>query len=291
MTEPAPTAEAPETGVEVSEPTAQVSEPGIEPTPAVRSGSGSRSRRVLGAVARWTAAVVVCGGLGAGTAAAITSMDRTDVPGLATASDGRWDYPKLSLPALPEGSPRPFSDSNPAEVHHADLRALLLPAPAGATVDPKLNGGWVSVDQYLAVYGKDKRAALKQALDDSALRHVAARAWTMPDGTRSTIYLLRFTSADFSEAFKDDAVEAGSSSPVLLDGVQGVETDALGDDIDVTDTAVYGVTEKEPYGPEQTRWGYVQAGDTLALIVQSRAGEAAPVPFRQTVTLQNQLLG
>lgn len=62
-------------------------------------------RRVLRAVARWTAAALVLGGLGAGTAFGINSMERTDVPGLATESDGRWDYPRLSLPALPATRP------------------------------------------------------------------------------------------------------------------------------------------------------------------------------------------
>ncbi|WP_128977924.1 hypothetical protein [Streptomyces roseicoloratus] len=268
------------------------------PTPPVAPEAGTVAavparprRRVLASVARWVAAVVVCGGLGAGTAAAITSMERTDVPGLATESDGRWAYPKLSLPPLPEGSPRPFTDGNDGEIHHADLRRLLLPAPAGATVDPKLDGGWVGVDQYLSVYPKEQRGELKQALDDSALRHVTARAWTMPDGTRSAVYLLRFKSVGFSETFRDEAVKAGSSDRLLLDGVRIAEIDALGDDIRVTDTGVYAAAELKPYGPEQTRWAYIQAGDTLALVVQSRKGEAATVPFQQTVTLQNQLLG
>ncbi|XQE87167.1 hypothetical protein ACN24M_18865 [Streptomyces microflavus] len=68
-------------------------------------------RRALRAVARWTVALLVFGGLGTGTALAITSAERTDVPGLATESDGRWDYPKLSLPrcrpARPARSPTP----------------------------------------------------------------------------------------------------------------------------------------------------------------------------------------
>lgn len=73
------------------------------PAPPVRKPS----RRVLWAVARWTAAVLVCGGLGTGTAFGIASMERHEVPGLATESDGRWEYPKLSLPALPADAPRP----------------------------------------------------------------------------------------------------------------------------------------------------------------------------------------
>lgn len=263
---------------------APITAPPAPPAPAA-------SRRVLAAVARWTAALVVCGGLGAGAAAGITARDRTDVPGLATASDGRWAYPELSLPALPEGSPRPYTSGNDAEVHHADLRRLLLPAPVGAQVDARTNGAWLSVDQYLALYPANRRAELRQAIDDSALRHITARVWTMPDGTKSAVYLLQFKSVGFSEDFKDNAIDAGSPGTVPLDGVQDVETDPLATEVQVPRTALYAVGEKKPYGPEQTRWAYIQAGDTLALVVQSRKGEAAHVPFQQTVTLQNQLLG
>ena len=249
------------------------------------------SKRVLWAVARWTAAVVVCGGLGAGTALGITSMERTDVPGLATENDGRWEYPKLSLPALPQDVPRPYTDGNEGEVHYADLRKLLLPAPAGATVDPKLNGGWVSVDEYLSQYDKDAAVALKQALDESALRHIAARGWTTPDGTTTRIHLLRFKSVAFAEDFKDNALDAGSSDGHFPNGVGSAVIDDSTLDIRVPFNVLYGFEETKPYGPEQTRWVHIQAGDTLALITQSRKGEALTVPFQQTVALQNQLLG
>ncbi|MFC5804047.1 hypothetical protein [Streptomyces formicae] len=251
-----------------------------------------RDRRVLRAVARWTLAVLVCGGLGTGTALGITSMERTDVPGLATESDGRWDYPKLGLPALPEGSPRPFTQRNDGEIHHADLRKLLLPAPAGATADSKLNGGWVGVDQYLSLYGKEYRTGLKQDLSDSALRHIAARGWTMPDGTRTSIHLLRFNSVAYAEAFKDESLKVGEAHGAFLDGV--VDQDVFGDlatEVTVEYTSIYAYEEPKPHGPEQKLWAYVQAGDTLALITQTRRGEALAVPFQQTVTLQNQLLG
>ncbi|GAA3372817.1 hypothetical protein GCM10020367_29940 [Streptomyces sannanensis] len=49
--------------------------------------------------------------------------------------------------------------------------------------------------------------------------------------------------------------------------------------------------EPKPYGAEQTRLAYLRAGDTVALIAQTRKGGAALVPFQQTVVLQNQLLG
>ncbi|MEV4942277.1 hypothetical protein [Streptomyces zaomyceticus] len=270
-----------------AEPTAGAAEP-ADAVPAPR-----RPRRVLWAVARWTAAVVVCGGVGAGAAAGITALDRNDVPGLATESDGRWEYPRLRLPALPADRPRPFTEGNEGEIHYADVRELLLPAPAGATPDPKLKGGFVSTDAYLGLYGKESRGELKRYLADSTLRHVAARGWTTPDGTRTSIHLLRFSSVAYAEEYKDAALQAHAADgpKALPDGVEGVVMENFADDVDVPDTSLYAYAEKKPYGPERVRWAYIQAGDTLALITQARKGEALAVPFQQTVTLQNQLLG
>ncbi|MEV4427343.1 hypothetical protein AB0K23_18510 [Streptomyces sp. NPDC049602] len=284
-----PPAPAPAADAVATAPAPETPEPVAESAPA----APRRSRRVLWAVARWTAAVVVCGGVGAGTAMGITALDRNDVPGLATENDGRWEYPALRLPALPADRPRPFTEGNEGEIHYADVRELLLPAPAGATPDPKLNGGFVSTDSYLSLYGKETRDELKRALADSTLRHIAVRGWTTPDGTRTSIHLLRFSSVAFAEAFKDEAVEADAADgpKALPDGVEGVVLEDFADDIGVPDTSVYAFREKKPYGPEQVRWAYVQAGDTLALITQTRKGEALAVPFQQTVTLQNQLLG
>ncbi|MCX4511735.1 hypothetical protein OHA27_15725 [Streptomyces sp. NBC_01619] len=251
-------------------------------------------RRVLRALARWTAAVLVCGGLGTGTAYGIAAMERSDVPGLATESDGRWDYPRLSLPALPEGSPRPFTDGNQHEIHHADLRELLLPAPAGATEDKKLNGGWVSNAQYVSEYAKDHRPDLEQALTDYAVRHIAARGWTMPDGTTSRVYLLRFDSAGTAEEFTGIELGVGLSPDVALATAPGDAELDEGWDVEgpaVGKSAISVYTEAKPIGPVQTRQAYIQAGDTVALIFQSRKGEALSVPFHQTVVLQNQLLG
>ncbi|MGW1844737.1 hypothetical protein [Streptomyces sp. NPDC001966] len=264
-----------------------------EPFPAQAASSAPKPpRRVLRAVARWTAAALVLGGFGAGTAFGITSMERTDVPGLATESDGRWDYPELGLPALPAGSPRPYSDGNVAEIHHADLRRLLLPAPAGAIVDKKLDGGWVSTQRYLAEYAKDDRSDLAQTLKDSAPRHVAARGWSMPDGTSTRIYLVRFNSTAFAQSFMDSIVSSGSGvqlagapETVLDEGWSGAGK--------VAGTSSYVYDEAKPYGEARVRHGYVAAGDTLALVVQSRKGKESTrsVPFHQTVILQNQLLG
>ncbi|MEU9061123.1 hypothetical protein AB0D13_20285 [Streptomyces sp. NPDC048430] len=263
--------------------------PAEDPAPA----APRPPRRALRAALRWTAAVLVLGGLGTGTAAGITAMDRTDVPGLATRDDGRWDYPALSLPALPAGAPRPFTDFNAAEVHHADLRRLLLPAPAGATVDKKLDGGWVDIARYVAEYGKDDRAELTEQLENSALRHIAARGWTMPDGTSSRVYLLQFNSVAYSTEFQDDLFDDGSL-PLPLAGMAEPAFDegwSATDGAEFTTAHVY--SEPEPHGAEQVRHAYVLAGDTVALVVHARKGEAGTeaVPFHQTVVLQNQLLG
>ncbi|MGW6393830.1 hypothetical protein ACWFR1_25765 [Streptomyces sp. NPDC055103] len=265
--------------------------PQDEAVPASAPAPKKSRRPLLAAVARWTAAVLVCGGVGAGTAMGLTSMERSEVPGLATESDGRWTYPKLALPALPEGVPRPYSDGNDGEVHHSDLRKLLLPAPDGAEVDPRLNGGWIGLDTYLAHFHADDRGAVKEALADSALRHVAARGWTTPDGTTTRVYLMRFTSVAFAEAFKDDVLDTGVRGSRLPAGVEGETTDTSLKDVRLPSLSLYAFDERKPYGPEQTRWAYIQAGDTLGLISQTRKGEALVVPFQQTVTLQAQLLG
>ncbi|WTE52608.1 hypothetical protein OG987_18885 [Streptomyces sp. NBC_01620] len=285
VTEPVPAAES----VPVTEPLAAPEQAlaVAEPVPAPRS-----SRRVLRAVARWTAAVLVLGGLGTGTALGITSMERTDVPGLATEGDGRWDYPELSLPALPAGSPRPFNEANVAEIHHADLRKLLIPAPAGATADKKLTGGWVSTAQFVGEFRKDKRGELTQLLDDSALRHIAARGWTMPDGTRSRVYLLQFNSTAYAQGLRDDTY-VSSTPGIPLDWPTDLQLDeSWNAGGKVPETVVYAFGETKT-GKGRIHEAYIQAGDTLALVIHSQQGKkiAEQVPFRQTLILQNQLLG
>ncbi|WP_411574061.1 hypothetical protein [Streptomyces fradiae] len=252
----------------------------------------ARGRRVAYAVARWAAAVLVCGGLGAGTAYGIASMDRTDVPGLATESDGRWDYPRLTLPALPEGLQRPYSDGNRHHIHHADLRRLLLPAPKGATVDKDLAGGWTTDSRYLSEYAREHRPGLRQNLDDYGVRHIAARGWTMPDGTTTRIYLLRFTSSDLAVEFSQSALGAGLSPDTALVGAPEARLDESMEWDDLTGPVTLHVyDEVRPLGAAHTRQAYILAGDTLGLVVQSRKGSAEAVPFRQTVLLQSRLLG
>ncbi|CAL9479868.1 hypothetical protein [Streptomyces sp. enrichment culture] len=287
----APEADTPVTAAPDGPPAAAPAAPETGAEGAASAARRGRMRRIGFAVGRWAVAAAVCAGAGTGVAYGIAGMERHEVPGLATQADGRWEYPRLSLPALPVDVPRPYSEGNNGQVHHADLRKLLLPAPAGATADKKLTGGWVPVEQYLAEYEKGERPKLRQALADLAVRHVAARGWTMPDGTSTRIYLLRFNSTAFTRSFQDRTLEFAGASGTPLAGVGETENDPVWTLPDGTETSSYVFREKAPYGPEQTRQAYIVAGDTLGLVVQSRGGSAAPVPFHQTVVLQNQLLG
>ncbi|MET9483150.1 hypothetical protein [Streptomyces sp. NPDC006638] len=279
-----------------AETAAQPETPQPASSPPGPPGPSRPSRRALRAVARWTVAVLVFAGLGGGIAYGISDAAREDVPGLATKSDGRWQYPKLSLPALPAAAPRPFSGNNAGEIHHADPRALLLPAPAGAVADKRLTGGWVSEERFLSEYELDdnERSDLLVALRDAGLRHIAARGWTMPDGTSSRVYLLTFPSTSFTAAFLADELDQGLEFGVPLKGSpETVLDESWTQEGAGLEASVYAYEETEPYGSAQTRQAYVRAGDTLALVVHERPvkkGRAAAVPFHQTLILQDQLL-
>lgn len=189
-------------------------------------------------------------------------MERTDVPGLATESDGRWDYPTLTKPPLPSGSPGPFADSNKTASHYADLRRLVLPAPHGATPDKALTGtdGWLPTKDFLSVYdAKEDRAELAQKFTDYGLRHIAARGWTTPDGTRTAVYLLQFDSAAvLDELTRELAPYDGPGYP-LRGAVEMVADEDFPDASLVTNVSRVAYVESKPYGKEQTRQAYVSA--------------------------------
>ncbi|WP_330354971.1 hypothetical protein [Streptomyces chartreusis] len=266
----------------------------VEPPVVVVEPPVKKDRRVLRAVLRWTAAVVVLAAVGSATAYGITRMERTDVPGLATEADGRWTYPEITKPPLPSGSPAPFAEANPASVHYADLRALLLPAPKGAKADKALAGrdGWLARKDFLSVYGsKEDRDDLGQVLTDHGLRHVAARGWTAQDGTRTRIYLLQFDSGQVADVLQQDHLTSYDSPNHALRGAAEVHTDEdFPSEAEVMNVRHYSYTESKPYGAEQVRQAYLVSGDVVGLVVQSRKGGVAAVPFQQTVILQSQLL-
>ncbi|WP_406331093.1 hypothetical protein [Streptomyces sp. NBC_00203] len=260
------------------------------PAPRVK-----KDRRVLRAVLRWTAAVVVFGAVGTSAAYGITRMERTDVPGLATEADGRWDYPTISKPPLPSGSPAPFADANKAGAHYADLRKLVLPAPKGAKADAALRGadGWLAKKTFLAQFAeKSDRETVDQLLTDYGVRHIAARGWTTQDGTHTRIYLLQFNTAAVADEVITTKLANYDSPQYAVRGAALTERDEkFPERAAVDEITRFAYTESKPYGAEQVRQAYLSAGDTLALIVQSRKGTAQAVPFQQTVILQSQLLG
>ncbi|MFF4354209.1 hypothetical protein [Streptomyces sp. NPDC001530] len=260
------------------------------PAPRVK-----KDRRVLRAVLRWTAAVVVFGAVGTSAAYGITRMERTGVPGLATESDGRWDYPTIVKPPLPSGSPGPLVEANKAGTHYADLRKLLLPAPKGAKGDAALRGedGWLARKTFLAEYAeKADRETVGQKMTDYGLRHIAARGWTTEDGTRTRIYLLQFDTAAVADELISTELANYDSPQYAVRGAAETERDEqFPERAAVDDITRFSYVESKPYGAEQVRQAYLSAGDTLALIVQSRKGTARAVPFQQTVILQSQLLG
>ncbi|MGI5376435.1 hypothetical protein ACQEV2_19675 [Streptomyces sp. CA-251387] len=253
-----------------------------------------KDRRVLRAVGRWVAVVTVFGVFGAGSAYGIARMERTDVPGLATESDGRWVYPELTRPPLPAGRPGPLAADNQAGAHYADLRGLLLPAPEGATEDKALRGddGWLATKDFLAVYepGKDRTEA-GQTLTDYGLRHVAARGWTTPDGTRTGVYLLQFDTGEVADEIFEDFTEYDAPVHALRGAAEAEYDKGFPAAASLEGVRRFAYDESKPYGPEQLRQAYVVCGDVVALVVQSRKGTAAAVPFQQTVMLQSQLLG
>lgn len=288
-------ASQPEPTATATVPATAGSVPGPAPVPEAGSLTPSpKNRRILRATLRWTAALLVFATVGAGTAYGIAGMQRTDVPGLGTASDGRWVYPTLTKPPLPSGSPGPLAAENKAGTHYADLRDLVLPAPKGATADAALRGtdGWLPTKDLLAEYGeKTDREELAQKFTDHGLRHIAARGWTTPDGTHTRVYLLQFDTAAVVDELTGQIAPYGGPGYQLRGAVDSVSDDGFPAKARIEDVTQVVYTESKPYGAEQTRHAYLAVGDVFALVVQSRKGAANPVPFQQTVTLQNQLLG
>jgi hypothetical protein len=295
LPDPAPTSKP----APVAEP-APVGEPAptSEPVPAGEAAApdddGSTAparppRPKLRALARWTAAVLAFAVLGGASAYAVTRPDRTHVPGLGTQSDGRWHYPAVALPQLPAGSPRPLDeDHNPGRQHYADLRSLLLPLPKDAAADPAFPGGkgWLSSAAYLKSQGGQRGADGAGLLQEDGLRHIAARAWTMPDGTRTEVYLLQFVTEGYAIAYQYLADSAG------IAGIDTAPEDASLESKSMpVDTKLYAYTEAEPYGATMGRYCFLVEGDTLAVVIQTRKGYLPDLPFKQTVTLQSQLLG
>lgn len=225
---------------------------------------------------RWVGAVVVAVAVGAGCAFAVMAPKRTDVPGLATASDGRYSFAPLTLPALAPGQSDPSSQADAGEQHIADIRKLLLPAPAGASPDHSLPGatGWVSKTLTLGVV--DSTAA-GQTLGTYGWRHTAGVAWKTPDGADTKIYLLQFADADSADQANSEFSGYGGAPMSSRQDLTGP------DDVGIT-------YAKSVHGSTTTWYGSTNCGDTDFLLVYTAPSSVGIAPFQQELDLQIQLL-
>lgn len=246
-------------------------------------------RRRLRAVVRWTTAVVLFAGLGTGTAFAVLAPPRTDLPGLATPPDGRWAFPALTLPKLPAGAADPASGTDLK--HAADLRGLLLPEPAKAVDDRTLPGtrGWYPLASFAARFTSPDVAAAR--LGELGGRQVAARGWTMPDGTRTQIYLVSFR----SENSATKLAEEPTSGHFLPTGAGGAVQDPSNDpgiNDFVAGTSVTTYTQNADGAQQKpARVAYISAGDVDAVVVMTNPHQVPIVDFDQVIDLQAELLG
>jgi len=246
-----------------------------------------RPRPWLRTALRWSAAAGVFLVVGAITAACMLVPARTDLPGLKTPSDQRYSFPPLKLPALPPGAdgPNEQNTTNGEQTHAADLRKLLLPAPVGAKPDLSYPGttGWYSPTAYAAKF--DDTSNLLAEFADSGLRHIAATAWTGPDGTRTEIYLLAYRSdATVSSTFSYDSSDSHllAAPYISVDG----EIDFPG----IDSSAVTAESQPPAGGGLSADVAFVDCADVEAVVVMSNPHRVNPVTFTQVVTLQNELL-
>ncbi|MER5861856.1 hypothetical protein [Kitasatospora sp. NPDC002040] len=242
---------------------------------------------------RWAAAALVLLLTGAAAAVAMTSVDRTDLPGLETPNDGRYVFPALALPPLPSGKPSPAA-SGAGDRHHADLRQLVLPAPTGATLSPApapsasaaavTPAAWKTCDDY-AQLGTDPVKS-KELLDENACRGAATRVWTAADGTRTEIWLLKFGSADEASAYYQKMNSGDLKGSAGLEYASLKILPAVDASSSVEFTKTTAGAAQEPTG----RALYLQSGDVAGLILMTNQQGVPVQAFKQVAILQHSLL-
>ncbi|MFF7591283.1 hypothetical protein ACFZCK_27765 [Kitasatospora purpeofusca] len=300
--DPQPGAPAPHAPAQaVGTPTAVV-------TPRADEDLAARRTRRRKAALRWSAAALVCALAGTGSALAVTAPERTDIPGLATKSDGRYVFPALTLPPLPSGSAVPRENKSR---HAADLRRLLLPAPREAggslaptalptpapTVSPTGSAGPSAsgtapaladrVDCTTLLADEKDPAKLRTLLVQYACRAATAREWTASDGTRTRIRLMAFGSS--KEAWPVFVELRDHGHPKDIDGLGSVTPP----DWDMLYGVNFVVRETPPGAPgtqPAARLAYLSAGDIVAVITMTNPEGVSAAAFQQVVTFQSALL-
>jgi hypothetical protein len=225
---------------------------------------------------RWVGAVVAMLAVGAGCAFAVMAPQRTELPGLKTPSDGRYDFAPLVLPTLAPGQSDPDSSGNPGAQHISDIRKLLLSPPKGAVLDHSLPGatGWVSRSATLSVLGNEQAA---EQLNTDGWRHTAGIAWKTPDGAETKIWLVQF----IDSSAETDASVAFSS----FDG--GSTADPTSIAVADSTTANYVRVVK---GSTATWYGQVDVDDAELLLEFTAPTTVGIAPFEQELDLQVELL-
>ena len=258
------------------------------PADASAQPTKRRPRAVLRTALRWVAVALVLGLSGTATAFAVMTPDRTDIPGLHTAPDGRYTFPDLTLPGLPSDKPSPLASGNGGR-HWASLPALLVPAPQQAvarTASTSAASSAKGCTAYSELFTVPTEVS--KFMTESACRRSARRSWTTPDGTRTEIRLLGFGSEP----------EAQSLYVVLVENkLRAVpnETSMRADDYSLPwNVGGQPVALREKIGGEQHYVAcavHLKAGDLIATIVMTNPKGVSEVAFRQVVTLQADLLG
>nr|WP_167532266.1 MULTISPECIES: hypothetical protein [Streptomyces] len=133
----------------------------------------------------------------------------------------------------------------------------MLPAPRGATADKALAGthGRVRTGTFLGEYPlKDDRELLAGVFRDRGLRHIAARGWTTPDGTRTRVYLLPFDTGLVAGEVRQQEFAGYGHAPRTLRGAPRTELDGrFPDTWQLPDVMHYAYDGPRPYGAEQVR--------------------------------------
>ncbi|MEU9075566.1 hypothetical protein [Kitasatospora sp. NPDC048538] len=301
--------------------------PAAPETPEEREARLARRTRRRRAALRWSTATLVFALAGTGAALAVTAPERTDIPGLATASDGRYTFPPLALPPLPAGKSAP--DPKGKGLHQADLRHLLLPTPkeaggpltaptfpapsappsagpsasasasasapaspaASATASPTPSATGPAPADWVpcdAVLAEQQNpAALRALLVQDACRAATVREWTASDGTRTQIRLLRFGSS--AESWDVFSSLRSDSLPKALPGVRVAAREGW-DAVPGIDLSTKETSVNGAKGTPTARLAYLSASDVLAVITMTNPDGVPAAAFRQVVTLQSDLL-
>lgn len=239
---------------------------------------GGRRRLV-----RYAAAVVLAGAVGAGTAYAVSLPRRTDLPFLATPSDGRYTFPSAVRPAPPSGEPVPNDGSNTGQVHYGDLRQYLLPAPTGAV--PK-EDGWESVADFeSSLSGTD----VSGRLFDAGLRHVAWRGWSAADGQHTVIELLQFPDREAAFGVVDALDGASLAKAGAAESVVPVVTVRPFGDITRT-VAVHKFDQVTNLPGQVERRVVFASGDVIAIVTTTAPAKVTDLPTEQVAMLQAEML-